>query len=86
MVSAPNCFDCTALSFVDNCRVQGAVQEPRGAPPELVTNSSAEILKYAQYHYCPSRDVVSRQEYIPERQFKVCLKDSCSVACSIIGF
>ncbi len=37
--------------------------------PEL-SSVSADVLKHAQHHYNPGRDVVTRQENIPEGQFK----------------
>ena len=40
----------------------------------LTTKSSSDTIARAMYHYCPSRDVVVRQELIPEHQFKVTLR------------
>lgn len=49
------------------------MQAPRGLPLELAS-ASTDLIAYTQYHYNPGRDVVSRQEFIPEVEFKVGLE------------
>lgn len=49
---------------------QDTTQAPPG-PPRLLSSGSADLVAHTQYHYNPTRDVVSRQEFIPEVQFKV---------------
>ena len=46
------------------------------------SRTSEDLLKVAQHHYNPVRDVVTRNEFIPERQLKVLVTAGTSCCCS----